>query len=87
MMGRDKKMYIPNLKRASRNMTKHMFRGKNGESEFPHHSRYVPHAEDNVFTYRNPSTILGALSKELIQLRHNAEEQVIKKRLTDTIFW
>ena len=80
-------MYVPNLKRASRNMTKHMFRGKNGESEFPHYTRYVPHVEDNVFTYRNPSTILGALSKEYIELRHSAEEQVNKKLVLDGMFW
>jgi hypothetical protein len=84
---RIEKMYVPNLRKASRNMTKHMFRDKNAESQFPHHTRYVPHAEDNVFTYRNPSTILGALSKELIQLRQSAEEEVIRKRLINTIFW
>jgi len=80
-------MYVPNLRKASRNMTKHMFRDKNAQSQFPHHTRYVPHAEDNVFTYRNPSTILGALSKELIQLRQSAEEEVIRKRVLDGMFW
>ena len=80
-------MYVPNLRKASRNMTKHMFRGKNGESEFPHYTRYVPHAEDNVFTYRNPSTILGALSKDYIQLRQSAEEEVARKDNHNSLYW
>ena len=78
-------MYVPNLRKASRNMTKHMFRGKNGESEFPHHSRYVPNINNDRFTYSNPSTIMGAI--QLTNLVKSAEEQVITKRLLDGMFW
>jgi len=80
-------MYVPNLRKASRNMTKHMFRGKNGESGFPQSSRYTPHVDINVFTYRNPSTILGAASPQLVNLQKSAEEEVIRKRVLDGMFW
>jgi len=84
---RIEKMYVPNLRKASRNMTKHMFRGKNGESEFPQSSRYTPHVDINVFTYRNPSTILGAISPQLVNLQKSAAEQVDTKRLLGSMFW
>ena len=78
-------MYIPNLKKASRNMTKHMFKDKLGQSEFPHHSRYVPNVNNDMFTYSNPSTIMGAM--QLTNLIKSAEEQVNTKRLLGSMFW
>ena len=78
-------MYIPNLKKASRNMTKHMFKDKLGQSEFPHHSSYVPNVNNDMFTYSNPSTIMGAM--QLTNLIKSAEEQVNTKRLLGSMFW
>lgn len=78
-------MYVPNLRKASRNMTKHMFRGKNGESEFPHHSRYVPNINNDRFTYSNPSIILGAI--QLTNLVKSAEEEVARKDNHNSLYW
>ena len=78
-------MYVPNLKKASRNMTKHMFKDKLGQSEFPHHSRYVPNVNNDMFTYSNPSTIIGAM--QLTNLVKSAEEEVNTKRLLNGMFW
>ena len=78
-------MYVPNLKKASRNMTKHMFKDKLGQSEFPHHSRYVPNVNNDMFTYSNPSTIMGAI--QATNLVKSAEEEVNTKRLLNGMFW
>ena len=78
-------MYVPNLKKASRNMTKHMFKDKLGQSEFPHHSRYVPNVNNDMFTYNNPSTIIGAM--QATNLVKSAEEEVNTKRLLNGMFW
>jgi len=78
-------MYIPNLKKASRNMTKHMFKDKLGQSEFPHHSRYVPNVNNDMFTYSNPSTIMGAM--QLTNLIKSTEEEVARKNNHNSLYW
>jgi hypothetical protein len=80
-------MYVPNLRKASRNMTKHMFRGKNGESHFPRASSYTPNVETERTIYNNPTFILGGVSMEVMYLQKSAAEQVSRKRVLDGMFW
>jgi len=80
-------MYVPNLRKASRNMTKHMFRGKNGESHFPRASSYTPNVETERTIYNNPTFILGGVSMEVMHLQKSAEEEVARKDNHNSLYW
>tara|TARA_R110000751_G_scaffold6329_1_gene27126 strand:- start:552 stop:794 length:243 start_codon:yes stop_codon:yes gene_type:complete len=78
-------MYVPNLKKASRNMTKHMFKDKLGQSKFPQSHNYTPNVQRLRYTYDNPSLHLGAM--QLTNLVKSVEEEVNTKRLLNGMFW
>ena len=78
-------MYVPNLKKASRNMTKHMFKDKLGQSKFPQSHNYTPNVQRLRYTYDNPSLHLGAM--QLTNLVKSAEEEVARKNNHNSLYW